>query len=126
MSAWKPLQMPAMSPSRCLSRSLTASATLVPRKKEVMNLPLPSGSSPPEKPPGMKIICALRMRLANSSADSATAEGVRLLMTKISGTAPALFAAFAVSYSQLVPGKTGMRMRGAAKCVPHFCAFPEV
>ena len=126
MSAWKPLQMPAIRPSRRLSRSRTASVTLAPRKKEVMNLPLPSGSSPPEKPPGMKTISASRTFLANSSADSATAAGVRLLMTKISASMPARLAAFAVSYSQLVPGNTGMSILGEANFLPLFAAAPPV
>ena len=30
-------------------------------RKEAMNLPEPSGSSPPEKPPGIMTICARRM-----------------------------------------------------------------
>ena len=37
---------------------------------------------------------------------------VRFLMTTISGTAPAWAMALAASYSQLVPGKTGMSARG--------------
>ena len=38
-------------------------------------LPEPSGSSPPEKPPGRITICALRMEF--SSCSSALAEGIR-------------------------------------------------
>ena len=39
---------------------------------------------------------------------------VRLRMTTISGSAPAWAMALAASYSQLVPGKTGMSTRGLA------------
>ena len=56
MRAWKPLQMPRTRPSRFCSRSITASAAWGDRRKAVMNLPEPSGSSPPEKPPGRKRI----------------------------------------------------------------------
>ena len=37
MSAWKPLQMPSIRPSRLDSRSRTASVTSGARKKAVMN-----------------------------------------------------------------------------------------
>ena len=65
--AWNPLQMPHMRPSRFSSRSVTASFTASPRKKAVMNLALPSGSSPPLKPPGMKMIWDSRISLAKVS-----------------------------------------------------------
>ena len=39
-------------------------------------------------------------------------------MTRISGSAPARRSARAVSYSQLVPGKTGMSALGRANFVP--------
>ena len=84
------------------------------RKNAVMNLPDPSGSSPPEKPPGKNRISDAASLLANRSADSATPWAVRLLITKTSGTAPAFSSARAVSYSQLVPGNTGISARGAA------------
>ena len=44
--------MPSIRPSRAWSRSRTASVTSGARKNAVMNLAEPSGSSPPEKPPG--------------------------------------------------------------------------
>ena len=114
MRAWKPLQMPSMRPSRDWSSSRTASVTSGARKNAVMNLAEPSGSSPPEKPPGIMTIWLSRMRRASSWVLSATASGVRLLMTKTSALAPARSKACAVSYSQLVPGKTGMITRGRA------------
>ena len=42
------------------------------------------------------------------------ASAVRLRMTKISASAPASVMALAESYSQLVPGKTGIRTLGRA------------
>ena len=112
MSAWKPLQMPAMRPSRSSRSAFTASFTASPRKKAVMNLPEPSGSSPAEKPPGRKIIWLSPMRREKSSTDLAMSEAVRFCTTKIFALAPASSMARAVSYSQLVPGKTGMSTWG--------------
>ena len=51
------------------------------RKKAVMNFAEPSGSSPPEKPPGIMTICDSPISRANSVVDSATASGVRLFTT---------------------------------------------
>ena len=104
-----------MRPSRSLSRRRTASVTLGLRKNAVMNLALPSGSSPPEKPPGIMMIWLLSIFSTKAFVLSATASGVRLLMMKVSGTAPARSKASAVSYSQLLPGKTGMMTRGLAR-----------
>ena len=67
MSAWKPLQMPKARPSRWFSRRLTASATAGLRKKEAMNFAEPSGSSPPEKPPGSIKICAWSSSFTSAS-----------------------------------------------------------
>ena len=79
-----------------------------------MNLPEPSGSSPPEKPPGTKIIWLSPTFFAKSSTDFAMLAAERLLITKISASAPALSAYFAESYSQFVPGNTGIRTLGFA------------
>ena len=79
-----------------------------------MNLPEPSGSSPPEKPPGRKRIWLSRAAWANRAADSATLAGVWLFSTRISGVRPARSTARALSYSQLVPGNTGMSTFGLA------------
>ena len=69
MRAWKPLQMPSIRPSRFFSSSMVASVTSGLRKKAVMNLPEPSGSSPPEKPPGTKMIWLSRAAAANRAAE---------------------------------------------------------
>ena len=52
--------------------------------------------------------------------DSAMPVAVRFLMTRISGSAPALRIALAASYSQFVPGKTGMRTLGLAALMSGF------
>ena len=83
-----------------------------------MNFAEPSGSSPPEKPPGIMTIWDARIRRANSAVDSATASGVRLFTTYTVGTAPARSKAAAESYSQLLPGNTGMTTRGAPEASP--------
>ena len=54
--AWKPLHIPSISPSLFSSRSATASFILGFLNTAVMNLADPSGSSPPENPPGSMII----------------------------------------------------------------------
>ena len=79
-----------------------------------MNLALPSGSSPPETPPGSTIIWARSMALAARSMLAAVSAAVRLRTTSISASPPASMTARAVSYSQLVPGNTGMNARGLA------------
>ena len=75
---------------------------------------LPSGSSPPEKPPGSITIWLVRIAFTSASQLSATAAGVRLFTTSTCGSAPARRKARAVSYSQLVPGNTGMTTLGRA------------
>ena len=112
--AWKPLQMPSMRPSRFCSRSRTASVTAGARKNAVMNFAEPSGSSPPEKPPGIMMIWLLLMALTSASVLSATCAGERLFTMNVSTTAPACSNARALSYSQLLPGNTGMTTRGRA------------
>ena len=79
-----------------------------------MNLAEPSGSSPPEKPPGIMRIWLCEISSARRLVLSATAAGVRLFTTKVCGSAPAAAKARAESNSQLVPGKTGIVTRGWA------------
>jgi hypothetical protein len=94
--------------------SVTASFTAAFLKNAVMNLAEPSGSSPPEKPPGMNIIWAWPVRLCKVLHALGDGGGVRFRTTIISGSAPAFSKARAESYSQLVPGNTGMSTRGRA------------
>ena len=79
-----------------------------------MNLAEPSGSSPPEKPPGSTTSWADRMAVSSAWADWASRSPVRLRTTTISGSMPARRQAWAVSYSQLVPGNTGITALGRA------------
>ena len=79
-----------------------------------MNLAEPSGSSPPEKPPGIKTIWALRMALSRAAVDWRRSSAVRLRMFTVSASIPARRQARTESYSQLVPGNTGMTTRGRA------------
>lgn len=51
---------------------------------------------------------------AKASTERETPSAVRLLTTKISARTPAASKAFAVSYSQFVPGNTGMSAVGRA------------
>ena len=79
-----------------------------------MNLALPSGSSPPEKPPGSITIWLSPIARTKASQLAVTSAGVRLRTTRIFGSAPARAKARAVSYSQLVPGNTGITTLGFA------------
>ena len=58
------------------------------------------------------MICDESAFFAKDSADSATERGDRLLIMNISGSAPASSSTLAVSYSQLVPGNTGISTFG--------------
>lgn len=107
ISAWKPLQIPSIRPSRLFNRSRTASVTAGARKNAVMNLAEPSGSSPPEKPPGIMMIWLFLISSTKAAVDSATAAGVRLFTMSVLTSAPARSKAAAESYSQLLPGNTG-------------------
>ena len=116
-SAWKPLQMPRMRPSRLLISSMMPSAALLLRIKEAMSFAEPSGSSPPEKPPGMNRIWDCASLSEKAFTESSMLFALRLLITSISGSAPARRIALAESNSQLVPGNTGISTWGEA-CLP--------
>ena len=83
ISAWNPLQIPHMRPPLLSIRSVTASLTAGFLKKAVINLPEPSGSSPPEKPPGMNTIWESLRAPAKASTDPAIASAVMFLITII-------------------------------------------
>ena len=101
-----------MRPSLALSISIVFSLIRSFLKNDVMNLPDPSGSSPPENPPGIKIIWDNSICFANSSIDLSMSSEVKLRIIIILGIPPALAIAFAESYSQFVPGNTGIRTCG--------------
>ena len=62
----------------------------------------------------MNTIWAVFSSSANRSTLRAMPSALRLLMTMISGSAPASRTALAESYSQLVPGKAGISTLGLA------------
>ena len=64
------------------------------------------------------MIWLLWMASTSACVDSATAEGVRLFTMSVCASAPARSNAAAVSYSQLLPGNTGMITRGLAIFAP--------
>ena len=66
----------------------------------------------------MKTIWLSRMARTMASTLSETACGVRLFTTTVFATAPTRSNARAESYSQLVPGNTGITTRGLAKLAP--------
>ena len=82
------------------------------RKRAEINLPLPSGSSPAEKPPGNMTICAEAIRRLISSTDSFNSPASLFRKMKISVSAPARSKALALSISQFVPGMAGIKTFG--------------
>ena len=114
ISAWNPLQIPSASPSRSFRSLLTASVIFALRKAVAKNFADPSGSSPAENPPGNMMICDWSIAFTNSSTESRMSAALRFLNTLTIVFAPALSNAFALSYSQLVPGNTGMNTVGFA------------
>ena len=124
MSAWKPLQMPRASPSRSLRSFSISSRMRSFRNAVAKNLADPSGSSPAEKPPGNMMICASAIPLAYSSTEERMSSSVRLRNTLVVTAAPALSNALAESYSQFVPGKTGMKTRGCPILCEHTAIVP--
>ena len=118
--------MPSIRPSRFLSRSMTASAIFGLRKVVAMNLPEPSGSSPPENPPGSMMICALRIAFSMRSIVVSMSAEHRLRTTRTSVSAPAFSNARTVSYSQFVPGNTGIKTRGFAALIAGACVLRAV
>ena len=77
-----------------------------------MYLPEPSGSSPLLNPPENARICAASISFAKFLRLAASSSGVRLQNTIIFVSAPFRLNARAMSYSQFVPGNTGMITRG--------------
>ena len=83
------------------------------------NFAEPSGSSPAENPPGNIIICAWLIAFSNSLTESLIPSASRFLNTLTITSAPALSNALVLSYSQLVPGNTGMNTVGLATLFLH-------
>ncbi|CRH91186.1 Uncharacterised protein [Chlamydia trachomatis] len=73
-----------------------------------MNLAEPSGSSAAEKPPAKKMILAFSMLATMVSTESAIAASFKVTNGTKLTAAPACSKDLAESYSEFVPGKTGM------------------
>ncbi len=126
MRAWNPLHIPSIRPSLFLRRSITASLSIGFLNTEVMNFPEPSGSSPALNPPGIAIICDSLILSAICFIDSSILILLKFLNTNISASPPALSKTFAVSYSQFVPGNTGINTFGFAIPPFPFITLPAV
>ena len=113
-SAWNPLQMPSISPSRSVSSFCTASVRRALRNAVAKNFADPSGSSPAENPPGNIMICDCPIAFSNASTDSRISSALKFWNTLTITSAPAASNALALSYSQFVPGKTGRNTVGLA------------
>ena len=119
MRAWKPLHIPSTRPSLSFISLLISSVIAAFLKAVAKNLAEPSGSSPALKPPGNMIICAFLISSANSCAESRISSAERFLNTLVTTSAPARSNALVLSYSQLVPGNTGMNTVGLATLCLH-------
>ena len=108
------MHIPSIKPSRLLRSFVTASLTFGFLNVVAINLPEPSGSSPPEKPPGSIMICDDSISSTILSIVSLIADDERLFTTRILVSAPAFSNALAESTSQLVPGNAGINTFGFA------------
>ncbi len=113
MRAWKPLQMPSIRPSRFFSRSWTWILQLLCPEEGGDEPAEPSGSSPPEKPPGRKTIWAWAMLLGHQVHGLGNVPCGEVLDDHDLRHGPAWAMALAASYSQLVPGEDGDEHPGA-------------
>lgn len=77
-----------------------------------MNFAEPSGSSPIENPPTKVKMWQASIFLLNLSTDSNRFSLLKLFKTNTSTSNPSLSNAFLVSYSELVPGNTGISTFG--------------
>ena len=112
INAWKPLQIPSIRPSLSFKSFSISSLITALRNTVAKNLAEPSGSSPAEKPPGNMTIWAFAISFLYASTDWRISSGLRFLNTRVTTFAPALSKAFVLSYSQLVPGNTGINTDG--------------
>ena len=121
INAWKPLQIPSARPSLSFNSLSTASFIFALRNAVAKNFAEPSGSSPAENPPGLTMDRLLKKEIAfsNSSTDSLIPCAERFLNTFTMTSAPARSNAFVLSYSQLVPGNTGINTVGFATLFLH-------
>ena len=85
-----------------------AARTFLLSKILTINLADPSGSSAAENPPAKKMIFALAILATIVSTESAIAASFKVTNGTKLTLAPTCSKALAESYSELVPGKTGM------------------
>ena len=84
-----------------------------------MNFAEPSGSSPALNPPGNMIIWEDLIAASKAFTESVMFCADIFLNTTVCTSAPAASNAFAVSYSQFVPGNTGINTFGFATLCLH-------
>ena len=106
------MQIPSASPSLSFNSFSTASLIFAFWNAVAKNFAEPSGSSPALNPPGNMIICACPMAFSNSATDPLISSASRLRNTFVITFAPARSNARLLSYSQFVPGKTGIKTVG--------------
>ena len=114
INAWNPLQIPIINPSRLSNKSLIASFKRGFFNTVAINLPEPSGSSPALNPPGNITILACLIAASNSLIESVSICSVLFLIKTNWTFAPAFSKARFESYSQLVPGNTGITTSGVS------------
>ena len=117
--AWNPLQIPSASPSRLFNRSMTASFNFSFLNAVAKNFADPSGSSPALNPPGNMMIWDSLIAFSKTSTESRIPCASKFLNTFVITFAPARSNAFAESYSQFVPGNTGINTFGFATLFLH-------
>ena len=105
--AWNPLQIPIIKPPRSMKLSM-ATRTFSLSKMLTINLADPSGSSAAEKPPAKKIMLAFSILSTIVSTDLTIASSLSVTNGTKLTFAPSFSKALAESYSELVPGNTGM------------------
>ena len=105
--AWNPLQIPMIKPPRSMNLSMAA-RTFSLSKMLTINLADPSGSSAAEKPPAKKIMLAFSTLSTIVSTDLTIASSFSVTNGTKLTLAPSFSKALAESYSELVPGNTGM------------------
>ncbi len=107
------MHIPRIRPS-LNKNSFTASLIFGFLKTLEINFPEPSGSSPALNPPGIIIIFEFLILLAISSVDSLIRQEFKFLNINVSAFPPSFSKALAQSYSQFVPGNTGIKTLGLA------------
>ena len=104
--AWNPLQIPIINHTG--DKAINSCTHFSLRRILTINLAEPSGSSAAEKPPAKKRMLALPMLSTIVSTDLTIASSLSVTNGTKLTSAPSFSNALAESYSELVPGKTGI------------------